>query len=669
MNINTKIQYSQFKGTYDPFIKPLINVRANNNQTSPFAEEKDPAKKAKKWVIATVTGGTAFSILGIGLLMSYLSKRQNNFLVSLPLKLKRSLYTLEHKALRSDFDDFMIWTQKHISKGLERMMNGLVNFDQTSKDFVNKKLMGQNKAGSSVEKLNILQKFAVNIKNFFMKKAVLAAEKNYIKTIKAHDEMGKSLNKFIDRFEKDNIIKELYENEGLGKLIDGFECKGKTVKDLFQEIRDKNKEVYNLLSEKAKGFSIEELKSKAKNNPKLSKFVEDLEKDGFEQEFKEDILLRFVVAKRRHDLAGKKAGDLLDEFRTKRENTIKTDLNTLVEQHRQLLKELTTQPQDTYDYLTKTYNAENLWKEIRKEQKAALLNKKEEIARSIEDNSYRIKRLFTHSDSILFDALDFQEINKDTLKELRLKLRSLENIVDDYHYASGKDKAKRESLQKEFLLETENMISMIPNTPESKNLNQLIEKLNDAKLKLTDDYKGFVEEMRASLKYYCPYKDSENKIKNANLLKELYKDEYQEVKDSISSFSNSLRKAVRFEVDDYESRMRELALGAGIFELAGPGVATLFYANEMRKAESKEERISKSLTKGLPIAGGLGIWVYANLVKCVNGPKAIFLSLGTGLLFNKVGHFVDNNFYSKGREWNTAKALKDSDKKLKTYSS
>jgi hypothetical protein len=134
-------------------------------------------------------------------------------------------------------------------------------------------------------------------------------------------------------------------------------------------------------------------------------------------------------------------------------------------------------------------------------------------------------------------------------------------------------------------------------------------------------------------------------------------EEFKAATKQMKAIERNLNKAVQFEKDNLAGRWLDIEIGPvpflETFSMALP-VAAL--GNEIYQSETKEEKVSQAIQYAPAIAGGLGAWVVASL-KGLYGFKALSFSLASGILFNRLGTYIDNKYYSKGKEWNSMKAL------------
>lgn len=115
----------------------------------------------------------------------------------------------------------------------------------------------------------------------------------------------------------------------------------------------------------------------------------------------------------------------------------------------------------------------------------------------------------------------------------------------------------------------------------------------------------------------------------------------------LTKADGKLKAAVKFEKDDLTGKMRDLALGGAIMDASGLVLPVVFLANEIHDGKTKEEKMHTAVATGSTVFGGIGAWIYSAAIRCLNGGPAILFSLGTGIVFSKVGGFVADKLYGK----------------------
>lgn len=134
-------------------------------------------------------------------------------------------------------------------------------------------------------------------------------------------------------------------------------------------------------------------------------------------------------------------------------------------------------------------------------------------------------------------------------------------------------------------------------------------------------------------------------------------DDFNRLSKQIGAVQTKLEKAVKFEKNNLAGRLLDLEIGpTPLLETSALVIPAGILAHECAQSETKQEAISKSIKYGPAIVGGVGTIVYASN-KGLFGYKALLFGAVTGYIFNKIGEFVDNKYYSKGKEWDTLKVL------------
>lgn len=132
----------------------------------------------------------------------------------------------------------------------------------------------------------------------------------------------------------------------------------------------------------------------------------------------------------------------------------------------------------------------------------------------------------------------------------------------------------------------------------------------------------------------------------------------------IADIQNKLNKAVHFEMDNMAGRLLDLQIGpTPLLEATSIFIPAAVVAHDtLYDCENQQERNSKLLRFGPSIVGGIGSSIFA-LQKGLFGVKALGFGLLTGVALNRIGTFIDDRYYSKGKEFNTIKVL-SSEKKV-----
>ena len=124
------------------------------------------------------------------------------------------------------------------------------------------------------------------------------------------------------------------------------------------------------------------------------------------------------------------------------------------------------------------------------------------------------------------------------------------------------------------------------------------------------------------------------------------KEEKALIEDSMQKISTNLRKANKSECIEYFDKKRDLVLGSAptdiltvLIGLGASGIA-------VGKADTKDERISNTVTMTLPVLAGLGVNMLLTSM-LFSGPTGLALGSIAGLGFNKLGNLADKHLIPK----------------------
>ncbi|MDD3013496.1 MAG: hypothetical protein PHC34_07330 [Candidatus Gastranaerophilales bacterium] len=285
----------------------------------------------------------------------------------------------------------------------------------------------------------------------------------------------------------------------------------------------------------------------------------------------------------------------------------------------------------------------------------ATYGEKEKITRNVKNN-YEINMQFLKQvESCIEKASKGNEnLRKRYTNDFSNHIRQLENTMKSYKDAENKaGENYRKKYIETFNCGANSFIESIQTSGYNSDgkLNPAIENLEEAMNRIgKGDKKGLLEELRIFSK--CYGEESGNKIKDENLQL------YTEFKKVVDELSDSINKAVNFETNNLTFRNMDLKLGGGNFELIGLSIPVGIGAYNIAQADSHDERVSKGIRTGSVIGGGLAGWIFSSVTMCWSAGLAIMFGLGSGLASDKVGKFIDNKFWSKGRDWDAVKKQK-----------
>ncbi len=138
--------------------------------------------------------------------------------------------------------------------------------------------------------------------------------------------------------------------------------------------------------------------------------------------------------------------------------------------------------------------------------------------------------------------------------------------------------------------------------------------------------------------------------------------EYKAAKAYLAKMNAKLNTAIDNEMISYE-KLAELQVGSAptdILGILGPSaIATFMVVN----SKDKNERISKTLTQGIPILGSIGV-AYYGTTRGWTGAKNLILGALTGLILNLVGTKTDDAYKKYAEKQSILKTAFDSFNKL-----
>lgn len=123
--------------------------------------------------------------------------------------------------------------------------------------------------------------------------------------------------------------------------------------------------------------------------------------------------------------------------------------------------------------------------------------------------------------------------------------------------------------------------------------------------------------------------------------------EYLTATSQLEKFGKNINKAIETEMNAYE-KMAELRVGSAPTDILGILFPVALGMGLVINAKTKDEKMSKTLTQGIPILGGIAT-AYYGTTRMFTGPKNMAMGLATAYILNVIGTQVDN-FYKSYRE-------------------
>lgn len=273
----------------------------------------------------------------------------------------------------------------------------------------------------------------------------------------------------------------------------------------------------------------------------------------------------------------------------------------------------------------KTYVTMDLIEPERKALAKMLLENKARLSNNIGDNYTNIKRLLNEITI---------NVNPKDKKSVEL-IEKLGKTLENYRTVNGPQEA--EMRNKLISVFREDMIK----------LSEILK--NDSQYKAV--VKNIDSKVSGFLKSINPNVAKKGLAQDAiTFIKEIYgKDsaQYKHAKKLVAKLNATLNTAITSELQAYE-KLAELQVGSlmtDILGILGPtALGTILVVN----SKDKNERISKTLTQGIPIIGGVGVSYYGT-TRGWTGAKNLIIGLTTGYLLNVIGSKI-NDLYKKYAE-------------------
>lgn len=184
-------------------------------------------------------------------------------------------------------------------------------------------------------------------------------------------------------------------------------------------------------------------------------------------------------------------------------------------------------------------------------------------------------------------------------------------------------------------------------------MNGLHSKVYDTIFKPQDGFKANLKKMKTYITtslmskekslMFSEIKKTQQEIEKTleNMLATVEKDspEYKLIQQKAKKIAKNLQKAISHESAAY-NKLAELQVGSAhtdIIGILGPTALATFF---VIKSKDKDELIKNTLTRGIPIIGGVATGYYGN-TRGFTGIKNLALGLSTGYLLNIIGTETD----------------------------
>ncbi len=140
--------------------------------------------------------------------------------------------------------------------------------------------------------------------------------------------------------------------------------------------------------------------------------------------------------------------------------------------------------------------------------------------------------------------------------------------------------------------------------------------------------------------------------------------QYAQAKKLMEKMNGRLNTAISSEITSFE-KLAELQVGSVPTDILGILVPSAIATGLIINSDNKNERISTTLTQGIPILGGIGV-AYYGTTRGFTGVKNLILGIVTTLALNTIGTKADELFKKYVEKQNALKTAFDSWTKLQS---
>lgn len=440
---------------------------------------------------------------------------------------------------------------------------------------------------------------------------------------------------------KDRFVNKLFHiTKATGKFADDCTAKLRSIVDktLGKKYKRVESQVHDLTSI-LKKCDIEDLKSlnpsqlskkiTIKNETlTLAEWIAKLEKQTSRLETSfDDAFSAGSVAKR-----GKKRAGLLSKLSKK------------VDERFNLRKPKSYINPENYT----TYATEELSSEAREQLAREILKARKEVTNNITSISDHMKKSLG----------SFYDIVKPDDASTRKTVTSLTKNLEQFRTCAGDSEVQsRAEICKKMVESIDDLLSSIPkseaySSKERKQMKHLLEELReDVMTSGGVGSKGALEEIRTILKGLNSAKLDGS---SAKIVSDAKFKQFSKMSDRITK---GMHSATELEMGEYFSKQAEMELGSAVSDVVSLFLPIGAAGVAIAKGDNKDERVSATLTTGIPLVGAFATAVYGT-VKMFSGSKNLLFSLASGGILSAIGNYADKlykNYKSSGSVVNVVK--------------
>lgn len=217
----------------------------------------------------------------------------------------------------------------------------------------------------------------------------------------------------------------------------------------------------------------------------------------------------------------------------------------------------------------------------------------------------------------------FSQINRNKrFKNAKEKLECAKKIVRDYIFNYKKGDGIKGYFKNHSMLFGKDKKYISFNLPE------ILQKKNELSGAVLKKYSTIDEGLKNQLNELAQIMGKDSK-------------EYKKLAKKVLNANNSLSKTVNTESQLLYEKFIELSVGSATSDTLFFLIPAAGFGYNLCKSKDKEERISKTLTVGVPLIAGLGV-SFVSAAKMDNAIKSLFVGTVSGWILNFFGRKIDD---------------------------
>ncbi len=296
----------------------------------------------------------------------------------------------------------------------------------------------------------------------------------------------------------------------------------------------------------------------------------------------------------------------------------------------------------------KTYATEELSAEAREQLAREILSARKEVTNNIPSISEHMKNSLG----------SFYDVVKPDDVKTRDAVLSLRKSLEQFRACSGEAEVQaRADICKTMISSIDDIMlsladSSVYTPKEQTQMKRLLEELREDVLTSGDvRSKGALEEIRTILK---GLNAAEIEGTGSKIISDAKYKKFTKMSDKITK---GMHSATELEMGEYFSKQAEMELGSAVSDVTSLFLPIGAAGIAIAKGDDKDERISATLTTGIPLVGTFATAVYGT-VKMFSGSKNLLFSLTSGAILSAIGNYADKlykNYKSSGSVVNVVK--------------